>query len=156
MNFSKSPRLPHYTLASKAAKAMIDLSAAIKTGPLPARFIDLILLRVSQINGCAYCVDLHWRDMIADDVDPRKLNALVAWEEMPFFDERERAALHWTDMLTKQPNGAASDADFEELRRHFSDEETAQLTYAIGCMNSWNRIAIGMRNPIPESSKPGF
>jgi AhpD family alkylhydroperoxidase len=153
---SNAPRLPYHSLAPQAMKAMLDLSAGIKKGPLDAAFIDLILLRVSQINGCAYCVDLHWRDLMGADVDPRKLNALVAWEETPFFDERERAALHWSDALTKSPYGAASDAEFAELTKHFSDAEVAQLSFAIACMNAWNRIAIGMRNPLPASSKPGF
>jgi AhpD family alkylhydroperoxidase len=145
---STAARLPYFALAPQAYKAMIDLSAAIKTGPLSASLIDLVLLRVSQINGCAYCVDLHWQDLIKLDEDSRRLNSLAAWEESPFFDAREKAILHWTDMVTRTAGQGASDEAYTQLRAHLSEAEIAQLGFAISCMSAWNRLAISFRQPI--------
>jgi AhpD family alkylhydroperoxidase len=128
---------------------MLGLSSAIKEGPLGIELVDLVLLRVSQLNGCGYCVDLHWRDLIRQDADPRRLNALVAWEESPFFSPRERAVLRWTDIVTRSAGRDASDEEYARLREHLSEAEVAQLGFAIGCMNSWNRLAISFRQPTP-------
>lgn len=150
MSTTATARLPYHALAPKAYQAMLDLSAAIKNGPLDVTLIDLVLLRVSQINGCAYCVDLHWRDLIKQDAEPRRLNALVAWEESPFFTDKERAVLRWTDIVTRTAGRDASDEEYARLRAQLSEEEIAQLGFAIGCMNAWNRLAIAFRQATPR------
>ena len=145
---STTARLPYFSLAPQAYKGMIDLSAAIKVGPLSANIIDLVLLRVSQINGCAFCVDMHWQDLIKLDETPRRLNSLASWEESPFFDAREKAILRWTDLVTRTAGQAASDEEYAQLRQHLSEAEVAQLGFAISCMSAWNRLAIPFRQPI--------
>src|SRR3954470_10071044 len=104
-------RLPYFQLAPKAFQGLLNLSGALRRDLLGSRLVDLVFLRVSQINGCAYCIDMHWRDLIKHDADPRHLNAVAGWREAPFFDERERAALRWAEIVTATP---ASDASDEE------------------------------------------
>jgi len=142
-------RLPYQALAPEATQALIALSAAVKKGPLDAGLVDLVWLRISQLNGCTYCIDLHWRDLVKADADPRRLNSLVAWEEAPFFDAKERAALRWSDIVTRSAGRDATDAEFAALREHFSDAEIAHLGFAISCMNAWNRLGISFRQPVP-------
>jgi AhpD family alkylhydroperoxidase len=143
-------RLTHSTLVPEAFKAMVNLTEAVKSCGLDPKLIDLVYQRVSQLNGCAYCVDLHWRDLLAQGEDPQRLNSLVTWREVSFFDERERAALHWAESLTNLPQTHAPDADFDQLRAHFSDVEIAALTYAVSLMNMMNRIGVGLRMPVAK------
>ena len=145
-------RLPYYQLAPKAFQAMLNLSAAIRKDLLGARLTDLVLLRVSQINGCAYCIDMHWRDLIKLDADPRHLNAVAGWREAPFFSERERAALNWAEAVTSRSHHATSDEEFARLKEHFSDEEIAELGFTISVINAWNLLNLGFRNPVPEKA----
>ena len=117
---------------------------------LGARLVDLVLLRVSQINGCAFCIDMHWADLIKMGEDPRHLNAVAGWREAPFFTERERgAALRWAELVTNTPHSDASDEEFARLREHFSDEEIAELSFVIVTINSWNLLNVSLRNPVP-------
>ncbi|WP_263769516.1 carboxymuconolactone decarboxylase family protein [Propionivibrio soli] len=143
-------RLPYAKLAPKAFKAMLDLSGAVHDR-LGARLVDLVFLRVSQINGCAFCIDMHWRDLIRQEVDPRHLNAVAGWREAPFFSERERAALEWAEVVTSIPHGDPSDELFEKLRRLFSEEEIADLGFAISAINGWNLLNVSFRTPLPEN-----
>ena len=143
-------RLPYYQLAPKAFKALLDLSASVHDGALGRRLVDLVFLRVSQINGCAYCIDMHWRDLIKHDADPRHLNALAGWREAPFFSERERAALNWAEAVTAIPQREPSDADFAELQANFSDAEIADLGFVIGTITFWNLLNVSFRTPMPE------
>lgn len=143
-------RLPYYQLAPKAFKGMLDLSAAIQKDLLGKRLTDLVFLRVSQINGCGFCIDMHWRDLIQLDVDPRHANAVAGWREAPFFTERERAALRWAEIVTATPHSDASDAEFANLKAHFSDVEIAELGFAIATINAWNLLNVSFRNPVPE------
>ena len=106
-------------------------------------------LRVSQINGCAVCIDMHWRDLMAQDEDPRRINAVAGWREASFFDERERAALRWAELVSDIPHGDPSDADFAELKAHFSDKEIAELGFTIAVITSWNLLNVSLRNPVP-------
>ena len=149
---SHKARIAYHALAPEAAKALIALSGAVRQGPLDAHLIDLVWLRISQVNGCTYCIDMHWRDLVKADADPRRLNALVAWEEAPFFDARERAALRWSDIVTRSAGRDASDAEFAALQEHFSEAEIAQLGFAISCMNAWNRMGISFRQPVPANA----
>ena len=144
-------RLPYFQLAPKAFKGLLDLSAAVHKGSLGSRLADLVFLRVSQINGCAYCIDMHWRDLMRQDADPRHLNAVAGWREAPFFSERERAALRWAEIVTATPHSDASDDEFASLRAHFSDAEIAELGFAIAAINAWNLLNVSFRNPVPEN-----
>lgn len=143
-------RLPYYQLAPKAFQLLVNLSGAIRKDLLGARLIDIVFLRVSQINGCAYCTDMHWRDLIRLEVDPRHLNAVAGWREAPFFTERERAALRWAEIVSDTPRSDASDAEFAALQAHFTDVEIADLGFAIAAINAWNLINVSFRNPLPE------
>ncbi|WP_374566287.1 carboxymuconolactone decarboxylase family protein [Ideonella sp.] len=145
-----APRVPYYQLAPKSFQALLALSATVHASSLGVKLVDLVLLRVSQINGCAYCIDMHWRDLIKHDVDARHLNALAGWREAPFFSERERAALRWAELITATPNSDASDEEFARLREHFSDTEIAELGFTIATINAWNLLNVGFRNPVPE------
>ena len=149
-------RIPFFELAQSSLQAMIKLSATIKKSSLGPRLVELVQLRVSQINGCGVCIDMHWRDLIAQDAQPRHLNALAGWREAPFFSERERAALHWAEIVNAIPVKDPGDADFARLREHFTDNEIAELGYAIAVIKGWNLLNISLRNPIPETPAPGF
>lgn len=146
-------RLPYYQLAPKAFQGLLDLSAIVHKSSLGSRLLDLVFLRASQINGCGFCIDMHWRDLIAQGADPRHLNAVAGWREAPFFSERERAALRWTEIVTAIPHSDASDEEFANLRAHFSDAEIAELGFAIATINAWNLLNVSLRNPVP--SEPG-
>jgi AhpD family alkylhydroperoxidase len=111
-----------------------------------------VKLRASQINGCAYCLDMHTKDARAAGETEQRLYTLSAWRETPFFSERERAALAWTEAVTLI-TGGVSDALYEETRKHFSEKELADLTWAIVAINGWNRISISSR-AVPGSYKP--
>ena len=144
-------RLPYYQLASKPFQGLLDLSATVHKSALGSRLLDLVFLRASQINGCGFCIDMHWRDLSAQGADPRHLNAVAGWREAPFFSERERAALRWTESVTAIPHSDASDAEFARLRAQFSDVEIAELGFAIATINAWNLLNVSLRNPVPES-----
>ena len=105
----------------------------------------LIWLRVSQINGCAYCVDLHTHEALHDGESLQRLNCLVTWAETPLFSDRERSALAWAEALTKVSETHAPDEVYEKVRAHFEDKELVDLTLMIASMNAWNRMAIGFR-----------
>jgi AhpD family alkylhydroperoxidase len=105
----------------------------------------LVFQRISQINGCAYCVDLHGRDLRSAGEPPERLDSIAAWHESPYFTDREKAALAWAESLTHVAATHAPDDVYEMVRRHFSEIETANLTYAIALMNAFNRIAVGLR-----------
>jgi AhpD family alkylhydroperoxidase len=144
-------RINYQALAPKAMKALLTLSMTANGSPLLGkRLIDLVQLRVSQINGCAFCIDMHWADLIKQDVNPRHVNAVAGWREAPFFDARERAALNWAEAVTAIPQRDPSDADFAELKAHFSDEEIADLGFVIGAITFWNLLNVGFRTPMPE------
>jgi AhpD family alkylhydroperoxidase len=149
-------RIPLFQLAPSQLQAMIGLSTAVKKSSLGPRLIELVFLRVSQINGCGVCVDMHWRDLIKQEVEPRHINAVAVWREAPFFSDRERAALHWAEVVNAIPVRDPSDADFAHLQEHFSDSEIAELGYAIAVIKGWNLLNVSFRNPIPETPAPGF
>ena len=112
---------------------------------LPKRLIELVKFRASQINRCAYCLDVHSKDARKAGETEQRLYLLNAWRESPLFSPAERAALAWTEALTHLAATGAGDADYEALRPHFSDKEIVDLTYLIGMINFWNRLAVGMR-----------
>lgn len=148
-------RLPYFQLAPKAFQALLNLSGAIRKDLLGARLLDLVYLRVSQINGCGFCIDMHWNDLIKQGIDPRHANAVAGWREAPFFSERERAALRWAEIVTTTPHSDASDAEFAALKQHFSDEEIVEIGFAIAAINAWNLLNVSFRNPIPGKAWAG-
>ena len=138
-------RTDFYKASPDALKAMIALEGAVNKLGLESFLLDLIKLRASQINGCAFCVDLHSSDARKAGESERRLYAVAVWREAPFFTARERAALAWTEAITLVSQTHAPDADYEELRAHFNEAEQVNLTVAIATINSWNRLAIGFR-----------
>ena len=153
---SHAARLNFFTLAHSPLQKMVALSTAVKQGPLGPRLVELINLRVSQINGCGVCVDMHWRDLIKQGMDPRHANAIAGWREAPFFDGRERAALGWAEAVNALPQKDDTDAAFAAVKEHFSDEEIAQMGYAISVIRGWNMLNLSLRNQIPEVPPPGM
>ncbi len=106
---------------------------------------ELVKIRASQLNGCAYCIDMHTKDARAGGETEQRLYLLDAWREAPFYSERERAALAWTEAVTFITDGHAPDGVFEQARKHFTDQELFNLTLAIAAINAWNRLSIGFR-----------
>ena len=127
-------------------KAMDALETYIEQCAIEPELQDLVKLRASQINGCAYCVDMHSLDARANGEKEQRLYALPVWRETPFFTERERAALLWTETLTLLAQTHAPDEVFAQVRPHFSDRELADLTLVIGTINVWNRFGAGFRS----------
>jgi AhpD family alkylhydroperoxidase len=140
------PRLDFYKASPDAAKAMLALEAAVNKLGLEPALLELVKLRASQINGCAYCVDLHSSDARKKGESERRLHAVAVWRESPFFSDRERAALAWTESLTLLSQTRAPDADYEWLSSHFDERERVNLTVAINLINGWNRLAVGFRS----------
>jgi AhpD family alkylhydroperoxidase len=138
-------RIDFYRASPEAIRALTALEAAIAKLGLDPALLDLVKLRASQINACAYCVDLHASDLRKRGETDRRLAALPVWRETPFFSERERAALAWTEALTLLAQTHAPDADYAQLREHFSERECVDLSLAIGVINTWNRLAVGFR-----------
>ncbi|GAB3469313.1 carboxymuconolactone decarboxylase family protein [Massilia terrae] len=142
-------RLPYFKLAPKAFQAMYNLSNSIRKDLLGARLTELVFMRVSQINGCAYCMDMHWKDLVKLGMDPRHINAVAGWREAPYFTERECAALRWAEIVSNIPQRDPSDEEFAMLQQHFTDEEIAELGFAITTINGWNLLSVSFRNPVP-------
>jgi AhpD family alkylhydroperoxidase len=143
-----SPRLNPGKSAPETYKAVLALEKHLK-GAVEPRLMHLLKLRASQLNGCAFCIDMHVKEALDDGEDPQRLHLLSAWRESPLYDERERALLAWTEALTLLPQTGAPDADFNRLREHFSEAEIVNLTAAIGMINLWNRWAVGFRSQHP-------
>jgi AhpD family alkylhydroperoxidase len=138
-------RIDFYRASPEAIRALTALEAAIAKLGLDPALLDLVKLRASQINACAFCVDLHASDLRKHGETDRRLATLPVWRETPFFSERERAALAWTEALTLLAQTHAPDADYAQLREHFSERECVDLSLAIGVINTWNRLAVGFR-----------
>ncbi len=138
-------RLDFYKASPEAIKAMVGLEQRIAKSDLEKPLVELVRLRASQINGCAYCVDTHAADARKAGEDDRRLATLCVWRESPFFSERERAALTWTEALTLISQSHVPDELWEAVRPHFSDAELTDLTLLITAINGWNRFAIAFR-----------
>jgi AhpD family alkylhydroperoxidase len=146
-----SERFNLKTVTPEGYNAFGALYRYVDSCGLERSLIDLVNLRVSQINGCAYCVDLHWRDLLKAGNDARKINSLVTWREAPFFSNRERAALTWTESLTNVATTHTPDDDYAAVKREFSQKEIADLTIVIALMNAMNRVGIGSRLTPPQN-----
>ncbi|WP_250515228.1 carboxymuconolactone decarboxylase family protein [Caballeronia sp. INDeC2] len=139
------PRLDFYKASPAAIKALVGVEERIAKSALKKSLTELVRLRASQINGCAFCVDMHTTDARKGGETDRRLATVVVWRETPFFTDRERAALAWTEALTLVSHDHVPDSVWEAVKPHFSDEEIVDLTLLISAINSWNRFAIAFR-----------
>ena len=146
-------RINLFTVSPKAIEPMLAIEAYIKTTSLGHSLVHLVKTRASQINGCANCLHMHTSDAIAEGEAPARLFLLDAWEESTMYTPRERAALAWTDAVTKISETHAPDDVYEGLKPHFSEAEIVDLTLLVGTINSWNRIAIAFRTRHPNDRK---
>ena len=142
------PRLNFSELSNDAVKILLGLEAYLRNSGLEKPLLELVKLRASQINGCAYCIDMHTKDARAAGETEQRLYALDAWRETPFYTDRERAALAWTEAVTRVADTHVPDDVFERGPRHFSEKELADLNFAIVAINAWNRLAS------PSASSP--
>lgn len=140
-------RLHYAQVAPQSYKTMLDFSNYTKGSELEPLLKELVKIRASQINGCAYCLDMHTKDARALGETEERIHLLSAWRESSLYNERERAALAWTEALTLLPQTHAPEDLFREVRRLFSEKETVDLTHAITVINSWNRFMMAFRVP---------
>ena len=141
-------RLDWYKTLPKGIEAMMGLQKVVDESKIDHKLLELVKIRASQINGCAYCLDMHTKDAIAIGETEQRLHVLAAWREAPFYSERERAALVWCESLTNISNTGAPDEDYKEVEKLFSPEEIVELTMSIIVINSWNRLAVGFRSEV--------
>ncbi len=147
-------RIENYPrIAPAQSRALYQLSEEVRKSGIDEKLHDLINIRASQINGCAFCIDMHTIDARAHGETEQRIYALNAWREGPFFNDRERAVLNLTESVTRVSETHVPDEVMEELRQHFSDEEIVKLTWAVVVINSWNRLAITFRAQ-PGTYKP--
>ncbi len=146
-------RLDPRTIAPQVYRAMLALESAVKSSGLQSNLLDLIKLRASQINRCAFCIDMHSKDLRAAGESEERLYLLDAWREAPFYSDRERAALAWTEAVTLIAETHVPDEVYEQARQHFTDDELAKLTLAVVAINGWNRFSIAFR-AIPGKYQP--
>ncbi len=147
------PRFNYAKVAPGVYDAMEALEKYLGSCGLEESLLHLVRLRVSQINGCAYCLDMHWKDLRALEESEQRLYSLDAWRECPYYTERERAALGWAEAVTRVTEGHVPDAVYEEARRLFSEKELADLTLTVTTINSWNRLSIAAR-VVPGTYRP--
>ena len=151
---SEPARLAYYQIAPDALKAVMGVENYIQHCGLEKSLIELVKMRASQINGCAYCLYVHSTDARKAGETEQRLYLLDAWEESRLYTERERAALAWTEAVTRISETRAPAAPYEALKPHFSEKEIVDLTVLIGTINLWNRLAIGFRSqhPMPKAN----
>jgi AhpD family alkylhydroperoxidase len=140
-----STRLKWPQVSPDGYKALLAFEKYTHQAGLEKPLLDLVRLRVSQINNCAYCIDMHWKDLRAVGETEQRLSLLSAWREYPGFNDRERAALAWAEVLTRISTGDVSDADFESVRTRFSEKEIVELSLATAAINAWNRMGVAFR-----------
>ena len=144
-------RIAAHNIPPAAFKAVFGLEEYLRQSELERPLIELVKLRASYMNGCAYCVDMHTKDARAAGETEQRLFAVPVWRETPFFTPRERAALAWTEAVTDLERSGVPDDVYEEVRRHFSEREIVDLTMAVIAINVWNRLAVSLRALEPGS-----
>ncbi len=149
------PRLAFRHVAPEPLMLMQQIEAQIAQSSLEPALLHRVKMRASQINGCAYCLDMHSKDARAEGESEQRLYALDAWEETPFFAARERAALLWTEAVTRVSESHVPDSVYEAVRGEFSDQELAYLTLAVAMINAWNRLNVALRT-VPGDYRPGM
>lgn len=148
-----APRLDHWRVAPAAMQGMLALQAVVDASGLEAGLRHLVTLRVSQLNGCAYCANMHAGEARAGGESEQRLHLVAVWREAPVFTARERAALHWTEALTRLASAHVTDADFAVVRSQFTEPEIVNLTLAIVTINSWNRFGASFLPPLDSLDK---
>jgi AhpD family alkylhydroperoxidase len=146
-------RIEYGTVAPGALAAMRGLETYVHGTGLEPALLELVKIRASQLNGCAYCLDMHAKDARAAGEKEQRLYAVAAWHETPFFTDRERAALAWSEAITRVGEAHVPDEVYELARRHFGEKELVDLTMALIAINGWNRLAVAFRT-VPGSYKP--
>ncbi len=141
-------RLDWHKTSPEGFKAMLGLQQVVDQSKLDHKLLELVKIRASQINGCAYCLDMHTKDAIAIGESEQRIHVLAAWREAPFYSQRERAALAWCESLTQISQAGASDRLYDEIENLFSPQEVVDLTLAIVTINSWNRLAVGFNSEV--------
>jgi len=139
------PRIEHFKVDPGAYKAMMGLQTYVNESGIEHSLLELVKMRASQINGCAYCIDMHTKDARARGETEQRLYLLDAWREAPFYSDRERAALAWTEAVTNLGEGHVPDAVYEQARAQFGEAELVKLTLAVIAINGWNRLNIAFR-----------
>jgi AhpD family alkylhydroperoxidase len=147
------PRMNIFQAASDGTKGMLAVEAAIEKSGIEHDLLTLVRLRASQINGCAFCINMHVDDALKHGVSDKRIHLLDAWRESPLYSDRERAALNWTEVLTKVAGTGAPDEDYELLKQYFNETEIAYLTLLVGAINLWNRVQIGLRAVHPVEGR---
>ena len=140
-----SERINYAKVTPEGYRAMSGLERYVRGSGLEPSLLELVKLRASQINGCAYCIDMHWKDARARGESEQRLYGLMAWRESPYYTQRERAALAWTEAVTLIAGSHVPDELYEEVRQSFNETELANLTFALVAINGWNRLAISFR-----------
>jgi AhpD family alkylhydroperoxidase len=143
-----------FKVAPEAYQAMSALEKYISNCGLEHNLLHMVKLRASQLNGCAYCLDMHWKDAKATGETEQRLYGLDAWEESPYYNDRERAAFKWTELVTLVGENHVPDSEYVAARVHFSEKELVDLTWAIAGINTWNRMAIAFRSPAGSYKAP--
>ncbi len=138
-------RIRYLRVSSGAYHALLELEKYLHECGLEESLLNLVKLRASQINGCAYCLDMHWKDLRALGESEQRLYSLDAWQESPYYTDRERAALAWTEAVTRVSETHVPDKVYEEAKKYFNEKELADLTIAVAAINAWNRLAIAAR-----------
>jgi AhpD family alkylhydroperoxidase len=146
-------RINYGNVAPEGIRALGGLEAYVRSSGIEPGLLDLVKTRASQLNRCAYCIDMHTKDARAAGETEQRLYALSAWHETPFYTDRERAALAWTDAVTLVSHASVPDELYQEARRHFSEKELVDLTLALVAINGWNRLGISFRT-VPGTYQP--
>lgn len=148
-------RLNHFQLSATHVADLLKLSNNLKESSIDQNLRDLINIRASLLNGCAFCLDMHVKEAKIHGERELRVHHVSIWRESTLFSPRERAALEWTEVVTRLPNGGIPDSVYQSVREHLSEKEISDLTYAIGVINVWNRLAISFQ-PVPGSSDRAF
>ncbi|QNP40967.1 carboxymuconolactone decarboxylase family protein [Lysobacter solisilvae (ex Woo and Kim 2020)] len=144
-----APPIDYAVHAPQAFQHLLNLSMGLHKGPLGHKLVELVSLRISQINGCVYCLDMHATALRKAGMDQRKLDTLAAWRESPLFDDRERAALGWAEALNAIGTTPVPDGALDALRPHFDEREISELSFTAAMINAWNMLNVGLHRPLP-------
>ena len=147
-----APRLDYFAASPEIMRAVLALNAALDGSGLERPLLHLVKLRASQINGCSYCVEMHSREARLDGESEPRLYLVAAWRESPLFDARERAALAWTEKLTRLSEATIEDEDFDRVHAQFDSDTLVKLTVVIGMINTWNRLCVAFRSVHPVAA----
>jgi len=148
-------RLNLFSVSPASVKAMMGLQGPVEESGLDHTLLRLVKFRVSQLNGCGFCLDMHSKDARAGGENEQRLHVIAAWREAPFYSDRERAALAWAEAVTRIADGQVTEALFESVRKQFSEQELAALTLAIVATNAWNRLSVSFQSPV-GTYRPGM